>query len=349
MGKLLYKNLYQDNNYFDEDIIFKNDFIYNWVIGARNIGKTFNVLKHLFLADETFIFMRRTETQARKASNKNVGDIAKVMKYLNIYERYKWGKIEDTIAIYKINDDDSLDLKILVSSVKGVGKVTGIDLEPFNYIVFDEFIGIPTDNAIRGEGSAIDTVMETANRSKELNGLNPPRFIGLANSYNINNVHFMSFGLIEGAEDLKFKSDDEFKEVKDEHFLIIPKHSKIAELKADTRSGRAHSDEYNDMSIHNNFIMNDFTYIRKQNLKEYQCVINVGLLYVYAHKTDYKFYVCRNKGRCNREHVYPTTITGLERFRRTQYRLWSAYLDGYIYFDKYDSLAKFESYFNNRI
>lgn len=332
------KSIYLDNGYLNFEAIEENNYMYTWIVGGKGMGKTFNTLAYLLTHDIPFVFIRRLESETKKASNKQVGDIAKVMDYLGIKENYTWGKIDDLIAIYK---DEKL--MILCGALKTLGKLTGVNLEPFDYLIFDEFIPKPMEPKLKGESEALPLLFDTIMRNKEIDGRKPAKFVGLANSYNINNPQFMCYNLVNEAEALTNSNKDYI--TRGAHIIYMPKNSPILKQKAEAESVKNSSKDFTDMSISNKFIMNDFSYVKKEKLSEYQCVCSIGYLYIYAHKSNSKLYACKVKGRTQRDREYPQTITGIERFRRQEWRLWGLYLDGYIRFDSYDSISKFEYYF----
>ena len=98
------------------------------------------------------------------------------------------------------------------------------------------------------------------------------------------------------------------------------------------------------MAINNKFILNDFSYVGRRNLKDYQLLFKAGDLYFYKHKADQTYYVCQTAGTT--KSIYASGYAGLEKLQRDKHRWPAYYLDGKISFDNYLSIALFEKYFD---
>ena len=98
------------------------------------------------------------------------------------------------------------------------------------------------------------------------------------------------------------------------------------------------------MAINNKFILNDFSYVGRRNLKDYQLLFKAGDLYFYQHKSDQTYYICQTAGTT--KNSYASGYAGLEKLRRDKHRWPAYYLDGKISFDNYLSIALFEKYFD---
>lgn len=228
-----------------------------------------------------------------------------------------------------------------VAALNTFASVRGLDFSDIDYIVYDEFIAEPHVRKIKNEGMALANLYESVNRNRELNGRKPVQLLCLANSVNMANDTFMYFNLIEEAEKM-LQDDNEISKLGNK-LLIIPQHSPVSDRKSRTALYQAVSAEYAEMAIKNKFILNDFTYVQKRNLKEYSCIFKVGDLYVYRHKSNYEYYCTFVRGQT--KVIYQNGYADLTRFRRDKWRFAGYYLDGMIRFENYRAVALWEKYF----
>ena len=325
--------------YFNAEEILSSRFYFIFVTGARGTGKTFSTLKYLMEEKKTFIFMRRTQTEADlQGGTGDASEITKVCNYLGIEP--KFNKIHQNVTVCDYGKG-----KIFILGLSTFAKIRGMNFSSCDFIVYDEFITEPHVPALKAEGLALQNMYESANRNRELEGKRPIKLICLSNSLNIANDIFISWDLIGPAEELSGAPDEQMIYTRNETLLIIMKNSPISEMKEETMLYRNASEEFKDMALHNKFILNDFTYVESRNLRDYRPVFQVGNLYFYRHKSLTEFYVSFKHAEVKDERRYRATISDLQRFRRKENKYWGAYLDGLVRFESYKCIALFEKYF----
>lgn len=221
--------------------------------------------------------------------------------------------------------------------------VRGIDLSRYRYLVYDEFITEPHVKTMKAEGIALFNVYESINRNRELSGGAPLVFIGLSNSLNIANDVFIQFDLVTAAESMINNGGEVYRSGNIQ--MIIVQNSPISQRKASTALYQSASEEYARMSLHNEFILNDFTYVRKRNLQEYKGIWAVGDLYVYKHKSRSEYYVCFSRCKLPKDKIYGSNYLDLERMKKEKWRFWLRYVEGCVAFESYKAAALFEKYF----
>lgn len=328
-------NIYLKSGYLDMASIIESDYPFIFVPAARGIGKTYGTLKYHFEHNNKILLIRRTKQEAELQARSNTTAYKTVFDDLGI--DYKCNPCGQAGYGSVIAGDRDV---AYVASLKTFASVRGIDFSDINYIVYDEFIAEPHVPKIKNEGMALASLYETVNRNRELNGKKPVQLLCLANSVNMANDTFIYFNLIEEAE-MMLKTDTEVSVVGNK-LLIIPQHSPISERKAQTALYKAVSDEYAQMAIHNQFILNDFTYVQRRQLSEYVCLFAVGDLYVYKHKSNHEFYVSFSKSQTKNK--YGSGYADLTRFRRDKFRFAGYYMDGMIRFENYRAVALWEKY-----
>lgn len=341
-------NIYLDNGYLDMRGIIETGYPFIFIPAARATGKTYGTLKYFTEEHEKIILLRRTQTET-DLQNDPQGDgtsFQPVFRDMNI----PWHVLKKKNLGYVVNDDPDY------AYINGDPAVASINLAlstfanirgafDFSYIkriLFDEFIAESHVKKIKNEGMAFANLYESINRNRELKGEDPVQCIFTANAVNMANDIFMYFDIISHAESM-LQSGEEVRAVGNK-LIVIPQHSSISEKKKKTALYQAVNSEFTDMAVNNKFILNDFTYVRKMPLNEYQCLFQAGDLFVYKHKSRQDFYVTFRKGVT--KEIYEANYSGLEKMNRQRWKFPGYYMDGLIFFESYRCIALFEKYFN---
>lgn len=325
--------------YFNAEAVIGAGYTFNYITGGRGIGKTYGMLAWFIDNKIPFILMRRTQTEADLQGDPITSSLKPhiVRNALKVkYTKSAGGKL-CTVT----REDGSVICVICALST--IATLRGIDLTDFSYIVYDEFITEPHVKKLKAEGQALENAYETINRNRELEGSDPTRLFCLSNSLNLANDVFIYRDLIPYAESL-IMSGEEYAEVDRNTLLVIAQHSPISEKKAGTVQYQSASEEYARMSIKNEWILNDFTYVKDlKNLNEYRCICKVGDRYIWKHKSSMNYYVTRRQG--STKNIFTNSNSDMQRFARIYSSIYLRYLDGYVRFDSYQSIALFEKYY----
>ena len=327
--------IYAKNGYFNAKNIIEQPYQFIFVTGARGTGKTFSTLKYLIENRKPFILLRRTQDESDLQASPLTSSITKVLNYLKI--NYKFKKINKKVGCIYIDDKPM----IYTCALSTFASIRGINFDDINYAVYDEFISEPHVRTFKAEGLALMNFYESVNRNRELEGKKALKLIGLSNSLNIANDIFMQFDLVTPAEQLIDKHDEIY--TRGSILLIVMQDSPISKQKADTVLYQNSGEEYAKMAIKNEFILNDFSYVKKLDIRAYTPHLIIGDLTIYKSKSKHEYYCSFSKGQCKRK--YGTSISDLERLKRAEWRLYTRYLDGYMRFDSYKAVALFEKYF----
>lgn len=328
--------LYQKDGYFNAESVIEDSSVFKFVTGARGTGKTYGCLKYLISKGKTFIYLRRTEEESKLQRKYESSSLSKNIDDMEI--DFNFGSLSGKVGYITAGK-----AVIYTCALSTFSKIRGVNFDNVDYILYDEFIPETHVRSIKGEGLALMNIFETVNRNRELSGDEPVKMICLSNSLNIANDVFMEFDLIRNAEDLLYSEEEFYR--RGNLLLIIMKDSPISKKKENTALYQSSSKQFYEMAIKNKFVLNDFSYVVKKPLKEYVPVINVGDLYFYKHKSNIEWYVTFTKATLTKEKCFESSITGLERFKNTQWKYYERYIDGYIKFDSYEAIALFEKYF----
>lgn len=327
--------IYNKSGYLAMDKIINTGYPFIFVPAARGTGKTYGTLKELFIKGKKIIQLRRTQNEVDLQNTEDGSSYRTVMRDLgkdfSIIKQNKIGRV--------IVDEKEICYNLALSTF---ANVRGIDFNEVDYIVYDEFIAEPHVRKIKAEGMALANMYETVNRNRELQGRPPVVLICLANSVNMANDVFLYFDLIEHAEQMLNKKEEV--RVIGNKLLIIPQRSPISEKKSKTALYQAVNSEFTDMAINNKFVLNDFHYVKKQNLQEYRCLVQLGDLYIYEHKSGNQYYVTFQKGQT--KNIYGNGYADRTKAKRSEWNHVIHYLDGIMLFESYRCIALFEKYFD---
>lgn len=330
---------YDKNGYIDWKTLLKDrkePFIF--MTGGRGIGKSYGLLKYLIESGIRFLYLRRTEAEANIQRDRFSSQFAPILddmgKLWSIKKNAKIG------LICVDNGDGEEEEVAYIASMSTFHNLRGISMD-IEFIIYDEFVPEIHARKMAQEGIALSNVYETLNRNRELNGEKPLRLIGLSNSLNIANDIFITFNLVEWAEECMNGAEIKTDGIK---CLMLPHDSPISKKKKETALYLATSKEYARMALENEFFQNDFSLIKKvKNLGEYRAFIQVGELSIYRHKSRPEIY-CRI-GKSTAKRRYESSMAELAKFRNVERRLLDLYWDMHAYFESYNALALFVKYF----
>lgn len=331
-------NLYLKNGYLDMRSIIESGYPFIFIPAARGTGKTYGALKYFTEEKKKIIILRRTQTET-DLQNDPKGDgtsFYPVFKDMNIS-----GSVRRSKNIgYVYRGEDLAAVNVALSTFANTRG--SFDYSDIDTVFYDEFIAESHVKRIKNEGMAFANFYESVNRNRELKGLPPLQAVMAANAVNMANDIFLYFDLVRDAEEM-LQTGEEIRYIGNK-LLIIPQRSPISDKKKHTALYQAVNSEFTEMAINNKFILNDFTYVKKMPLTEYQCLFQAGDLYIYKHKSRQEFYVTFKKGVT--KEIYQANYSGLEKLNRSRWRFPGYMMDGMIRFESYQCIALFERYFN---
>ena len=326
--------LYTEEGWLNIPDILESGYPMIFIAAARGTGKTYGVCRYYLQHEINCMMLRRTQTEAELQMDHDSCSFFEPAQDLGVeYAVSKAGK--NNARIFYGNGSAFIAGLSTFANIRGAFNFSHV-----TDIFYDEFIPEPHVKRIKDEGFALANLYESVNRNRELQGRDPVRMICAANSMNLANDYFIYFGLIKDAEEM-LKTGEEIRTVGDK-LLIIPRESPISRKKADTVLYKNVHQEFSDMALKNEFILNDFTYVQNHVLREYAPIFRVGQLTVYKHKASKMYYVTMTPAEVKK--VYSDSYADLARFRRERWRMSGHYLDGLIRFSDYYALSLFEKY-----
>ena len=325
------KRLYDENGYVSIPWILSRGFAFNMIIGGRGTGKTYGAIKWMLEQGKFFMYLRRTQTQADMVSNNFLSPFKSVCEDMNI--GFKVDSVDGAKNVKVVYLDDREYPVCLTAALSTISNIRGLGASDIEYLVFDEFISEPHERPIKNEASAFFNGYETINRNRELQGKPPMQTLFLSNSENIISPLLMELELVGTIVDMK-KKGQVLRDIKERNLSVyLLDDSPISAKKKDTVIYQfAGGTRFSEMALENTFANGDFPMVQPQNIKPYRCIIKVGELYIYEHRSDRKLYVSRFKtGTPIRS--YTADDTNLKRFRLENRWLWNEFVLGRVFFE----------------
>ena len=346
--------------YYDIDNDISDDYWCYIIIGGRNTGKTYSSLKSCYVNKRKFVFVKRTlediellcdrkneeldfDVSPFKSINRDIGSNVRALKVK-----------KGVGGFYNCNEDNEPEGPPIgyVVSLSGVSKVKGFDLSDCDWLIFDEFIPQPWDRINRKEGEQLMDLYKTVSRDREHRGRPALKMICLANATKISNPVCNTLEITDKLVDMQVNGSSFFKDldrgifvhqIKDNTaFMEEEKKSQIYKAMAGTEWGK--------MALNNEFAYDDFTAVKKSNLKGYIPMLAVKFRSktYYIYNREGTFYMTLASARVNR-----TYNLKVENDQKAFYIDWvldlqDASIEGRMLFEQYsmyDLIMNFKSFF----
>lgn len=331
---------YLDSGYLDMARMIHEKAPFIVVLNGRGTGKTFGSLKYAIESGETFIFLRRTQTQVDllrseelspfKAVNRECG-FHIIVKPINKY----------VSGAYDVSGDVE-QLRGYVMALSTFSSLRGFDASDVKLAIFDEFIPEAHDRPIKNEGAAFLNFYESVNRNRELSGRDPLKVLLLSNTNTLYSPILESLGVLPIIEKMK-RRKQEFSCYQNVVAVFMPIDSPISAAKKATVLYRiANNGDFVKMSLENTFSSGDMEYIRTRPLKEFNPLVAAGTVLIYRHKSNDEYYVLENKGDT---YDYGQSKTEKVRFNKKYGWLYFKYINGKVSFQSFTAKLVFEWYF----
>lgn len=327
--------LYYDSGYLNWDKIINYRRPFNFVIGARGIGKTYGLLKHVIENELKILFIRRLQTQVDSLVVPSLSPFDNLNADLGTDIRF----IPSGKNVYTIGEqcEGSKELTSYYGVATGLstfGNLRGFSGEWVDMIVYDEFIPQDNDTRIKKEGVALYNLYETVARNRELKGKPPVPMYCLSNSNIFASQIIVELNLLSAFEKMLVKGMEELFLDSRGAYILMPRQSPISELKKETALYKFAGDgEYSNMALQNYFKDFDEYGIRPRPIREYRPLVKWGDICIYSHKSNGRFYATTHCSGTFEE--YSTTATGTINFRRNFSYLVSAILRDNIDYETY--------------
>lgn len=331
-------NIYQSNGYLNVDEIAAHPSWLKVIIGARQIGKTYNTLKYYLDEGSAFILLRRTTQELDMIQGEQINPF-KAFEPEYHTAIFRKGKL---LAICDYDDKGAGRERGLVLSLPQIAHIRGFNGSMYESIIFDEFIPEKGVRTLKTEGDALLNAYTTINGNRELEGRPPCTMWLLANSNSINSPILEALNLIDPVIQMRVKGL-EWMETGGA-LIIQPKSTGIVDRRKDTALMKQISDkgEFYGMAINNEFSYDRSPLISSQSLKKYKPLFSYDNS-LFAWESPEQIYVCRAKHKASK---YDNSNFDRERLRNDFFWIKSAYAESLVYFSDLRMLALFKWLFD---
>ena len=294
-------NIYTPAGWLDvphiEQIANRNNIAFIVIIGKRQIGKTYNVLKHMLDTDKRFVLMRGVKTELDMLKRNVNSPFEKIEGYKGriVFE----SETEYTASILRLDETDEGEIKTnigMCAALSSIGRIRGFNGDIYTDVVYDEFIPESHLLKVRHGDDAFNNMYTTIAGNRELEG--------------------------------------ESRIIKDRGIMIIlPDSAVITEKRKQTALYRAigGDSKFSKMAYENAFAYNEYTDVGQKPLAEYKPIIAFPACIVHLHKSDKTLYVTTFM-RCQAPHVYTDGDYGRMTFAKDFPEIRAAYMRGRITF-----------------
>lgn len=348
--------LYLKNGFLDvphvAEVADRNNVALIIIIGKRQIGKTYGVLKYMLDTQKHFILLRSVmaEMDMLKHNVANPFDAIKGYENRVVFE----SETQYTANIMRLDVSEEGDEKTnigMLSALSAVGRVRGINGRQFSDIVYDEFIPESHLLKVRNGGDAFLNMYTTIAGNREIEGEKPLRVWLLANSNNLDNDILNALNITNVVEKMSLRGE-ESRILKDRGIMVIlPDSQMITEKRKKGALYRAigGDSKFSQMAYENAFAYNDYTDVGTKPLQEYKPLIRIGIggynagIVIFLHKNDKTIYIAESTNS-NVKHQYSDTDYARNKFIRDYPEIKAAFLRGRITFQSMKVKNEFLNY-----
>lgn len=318
------------------------------VIGKRQVGKTYGVLNLLLTEGRKFILMRRTNKELRVIRKPKDNPFNSIHGYENrvIFEGSDDDGTLDIMRVDSTEEGDKKEFLGLAVSLTGIATIRGFSGSQYTDLVYDEAIPEAHVYKIKNEDDAFNNAHVTISGNRELEGKKPLRTWILANSNKLDCSILRALNLTDIVEKMS-RNNEEMRLLKDRGILILlPDSKKIVEQRAQTALYKAISGEnkFTRMSLGNEFSYNDYSDVKRVDLKEYNILCVVGDIGIYKHKSRAECYACNWSGKVGNFPIYLDTEYWRRRFQKEFPSLRPYFQRGKLFFQNATVKSLVESF-----
>lgn len=336
-------NIYTKDGWLDiahiADVCDRNGINFIVIIGKRQVGKTYGVLKYQVDEDKRFMLTRRVKVELEMLEKNVNSPFEKIYPGQILFAK----ESEYTASISRLEKDDSGEAWQQIgigTALTTIGNIRGfsalINGEIISDWVIDEFIPEEQVFKVRNEGDAFLNAHTTINGNRELEGYPCLRTWLLANSNNLNSEILEALNITKEVERMSLRGE-EVRMLKERGILIILPESKAIIEKRKAKNGLykaiGGNSKFAKMAYENEFAYNDFSDVRSEPLKEYNPFLTIGKITIHLHKNAKRLYVT-DKVRAKARYELNDSDSGVSQFNRQFSDIRAAFLNGRVIFQE---------------
>ena len=317
-----------------EEVADKNDISFIIIIGKRQVGKTYGVLKLMLDEDKRFIFMRRVKVELEMLEKNVNSPFEKIHGYEGRVQFSK--ESEYTASIDRIDTSEEGETSVRIAtgcSLSSIGNIRGFNGDLYSDWVFDEFIPEEQLFKVRNEEDAFLNAHTTINGNRELEGRPCVRTWLLSNSNNLSSGILDALKVTKDVERMSLRGE-EARILKDRGIMILlPESHAVIEKRKRGALYRAigGDSKFSRMAYNNEFSYNDYTDVSSKPLSEYNPLVTIGRITIHLHKNDKTLYVT-DKVKAKAKYTLTDSETHINKFNRNFTDIKVAYLNNRMFF-----------------
>lgn len=335
--------IYYENGYVNIGGILEEGFPFNFIVGGRGTGKTYDALHDAIENNKKFMLMRRTQSQCDLVSKPEFS----VFKPLNV--DFGWNieskKVSKYNSMFYTQEAEQIIVHGYSCALSTISNMRGFDASDIEELIYDEFIPEKHERLFSNEAEAVLNAYETMNRNRELKGKKPIQALFMANANDITNPLFEYLNLIRIADKMQKGGSERWTDEKRGIQLIMLHRSPISKKKSQTvLYNLTNGSEFSSMALANDFNV-ERQHIKSRPLVEYIPACKIGELCIYKHKSERKLYATTHQAGTFKK-VYRTTDTDKMLYRSTFMHHYDLYIERCIDFEDVLSEKLFLKYWD---
>lgn len=327
-------DLYLPGGYINMGRILDDPHYMRVVISARGPGKTFGALSQAVIKGIRFLYLRRTQEQAKITTSKDYHPFKKINAFFgwNIEPRKANG-------LTAFEDPDTGKIAGYAGALSTFRNVRGFDGSDIDLVFYDEAVPEKDERVTFDDWYALLNVLETVGRNRELEGSRPLKVLLCANAEEIYGHVLAGLGIENDLLEMRLNGEEE-REISPQLKLYVPICPEFVEKKADTHLYLlTQGTRFSEMALDNKFKIRSRDRIRKRPLAEFVPLCGYRGTFIYRHKSDGTYYVSAKKTGSPK--IYEDTKDGHQKFLAKYGYLESAHTRGRVFFETLHDQAEF--------
>lgn len=290
------------------------------IIGKRQVGKTYGVLKHELESKIHFLYLRRTTVEFDAiTSDPELNPFLPLQKEGLDADIAKTGKVTYTIGKFDTDEDGKItscrEKYAVGMTLPSIANIRGFNGSAFQEVVFDEFIPEKIVVKRKAEGDALLNAYVTINGNRELQGQPPLKLWLLANAFDITSPILVELGVVDEIAKLA-RTGREWTITDTGVFIALPKSQQVSTKRSQTafmrHMARNKNSKFYKMAMENEFSYNDLSSVRPMPLRGMRPEFSIAGLYCYRYD-DNHYYLCTSPHQSRED--YPDNQAGRQAFK----------------------------------
>lgn len=325
-------NIYTKDGWLDIEHIAQiadnNDINFIIIIGKRQVGKTYGVLKYILDHGRPFVFTRRVKEELNMLTKNVNSPFEKIYPGEVIFTKDS-EYTADISRLEKNAEGELLKHRIGIgTALTTIGSIRGFNGDIYTDWIIDEFIPEEHLFKVRREGDAFLNAHTTIDGNRELEGRPCLRTWLLANSNNLDSEILGALNCTDVVERMSLRGE-EVRMLKDRGILILlPESKQVVEKRKKGGLFRAIGAEskFSRMAYENEFAYNDYTDVGQRPLIHYNPYMTIGKITIHLHKNEKTLYITERQ-KSPGKYVLSDSDADIMRFNREFSDIRMAYLN----------------------